>query len=365
MKLPARFHRISGVLLRVLCRGQESPLRRVKALLHTLLGAGYAALLRDYEVNHIHAHHGYFGSWIAMVAARLLGIDFSLTLHGSDLLRDACYLDVKLAHCSFCLTVSEYNRRFILDNYPGVAARKLIVARLGVAVDEHVNSLELRPSRNRPLSLLAVGRLHAVKDHAFLVRACAQLQAAGVQFECSIAGDGPERRRLETLVRNLGLEERVTLLGQVPREQMHSLYDRADVVVLTSRSEGIPLVLMEAMARGKIVLAPATTGIPELVTPGLTGFLYQPGSMGDFLSRLLFIHSLLQQESRHSTIPSAAHRLDCVRYAARVQVRHNFNRSKNLDSFANSFQQRIAPQTESLPYAHSLLQQVQLSLQRH
>jgi colanic acid/amylovoran biosynthesis glycosyltransferase len=360
-----RLDRISGLLLRVLCRGNESPLRRVKALLHTLLGAGYAVVLRDYEVDHIHVHHGYFGSWIAMVAARLLGVDFSLTLHGSDLLRDASYLDVKLAHCSFCLTVSDYNRRFILDHYPGVAARKLIVARLGVAVDERPNSPEPSPVRNRPLSLLAVGRLHSVKDHAFLVRACAQLQAAGVQFECSIAGDGPERGRLETLVQRLGLEERVTLLGHVPREQMNSLYDRAGVVVLTSRSEGIPLVLMEAMARGKIVLAPAITGIPELVVPGLTGFLYQPGSMGDFLSRLLFIHSLMQQEIRHSPIPSAANQLDRVRYAARVQVRHNFNRGKNLDSFANSFLQRIAPQTESLPHAHSLLQQVQLSLQRH
>jgi colanic acid/amylovoran biosynthesis glycosyltransferase len=360
-----RFHRISGLLLRVLCRGPESPLRRVKALLHTLLGAAYAVVLRDYEVDHIHVHHGYFGSWIAMVAARLLGVDFSLTLHGSDLLRDASYLDVKLAHCSFCLTVSEYNRRFILDRYPGVAARKLIVARLGVAVDEPANSPEPCPIRNRALSLLAVGRLHSVKDHAFLVRACAQLQAAGVQFECSIAGDGPERRRLETLVRNCGLEERVTLVGHVPREQMDSLYDRAGVVVLTSRSEGIPLVLMEAMARGKIVLAPAITGIPELIVPGLTGFLYQPGSMGDFLSRLLFIHSLTQQEIHRSPIPSAANQLDRVRYAARVQVRHNFNRSKNLDSFANCFLQRIAPQTESLPYAHSLLQQVQLSLQRH
>src|SRR4029077_15271867 len=100
------------------------------------------------------------------------------------------YLDVKLAHCSFCLTVSDYNRRFILDHYPGVAARKLIVARLGVAVDERANSLELCPTRNGPLSLLAVGRLHSVKDHAFLVRACAQLQAAGVQFECVIAGHG-------------------------------------------------------------------------------------------------------------------------------------------------------------------------------
>ena len=87
------------------------------------------------------------------------------------------------------------------------------------------------------------------------------------------------------------------MLGHVPREQMDSLYDRADVVALTSRSEGIPLVLMEAMARGRIVLAPAITGIPELVIPGKTGFLYKPGSLEDFVDRLLFIHSLLRAQT--------------------------------------------------------------------
>ena len=125
------------------------------------------------------------------------------------------------------------------------------------------------------LTLLAVGRLHPVKDHAFLIEACRQLQSFDVRFECMIAGEGPERRHLEVLIRKYGLEDRVTLLGHVRREQMGSLYDRADLVVLTSRSEGIPLVLMEAMARGKIVLAPAITGIPELVITGKSGFLYQ------------------------------------------------------------------------------------------
>ena len=105
---------------------------------------------------------------------------------------------------------------------------------------------------------------------------------------------------------------------------MNSLYDRADVVVLTSRSEGIPLVLMEAMARGKIVLAPAITGIPELVIAGKTGFLYEAGSLDDFVDRLLFIRSLLQASDhaeREPWVRWAARQLDWVRHAARVQVR--------------------------------------------
>ena len=93
------------------------------------------------------------------------------------------------------------------------------------------------------------------------------------------------------MIRKGGLEDRVTLLGHLERQQMASLYDRADVVVLTSRSEGLPLVLMEAMARGKIVLAPAITGIPELVVAGKTGFLYDAGSLNGFVTRLLSIRS--------------------------------------------------------------------------
>jgi colanic acid/amylovoran biosynthesis glycosyltransferase len=367
-----KWRRISDLMWRVIWRGREWPMQRVKALLHTWMGACYAVQLKRRGVEHIHAHHGYFGSWIAMVAARLLRVPFSLTLHGSDLLLHGKYLDLKLENCEFCLTVSEYNRRLILKRYPKVAANKVVVSRLGVKINEPI---DLPPSRckarSAPLMLLTVGRLHAVKDHAFLVRACAQLHTRGVEFECSIAGDGPERRRLESLIRKLGLEERVTLLGHVPREQMDSLYDRADVVVLTSRSEGIPLVLMEAMARGKIVLAPDITGIPELVIAGKTGFLYEAGSQGDFVARLLLIDSLMPATGvrdhpdiciQHSHT-LAARRLAWMPHAARVQVRLNFNRSKNLESFGEFFIEQTVPQKEKALHENSLLQQIQLPVQ--
>ena len=126
-----RWERIAGLVARVLVRGKESPKRRVKALLHTWLGAYYAVLLRDRGVDHVHVHHGYFGSWIGMVAARLLGVSFSMTLHGSDLLLDGAYLDAKLKYCRFCMTISEYNRRHILKNFPAIDPHKIIVTRLG------------------------------------------------------------------------------------------------------------------------------------------------------------------------------------------------------------------------------------------
>jgi colanic acid/amylovoran biosynthesis glycosyltransferase len=361
-----RWRTTASLILRVMFRGREGVPQRGKALLHTLLGACYAVMIKAEGVEHIHIHHGYFGSWVGMAAARLLGVGFSMTLHGSDLLLHATYLDEKLAHCSFCLTVSEYNRRYILDHYPGVQPGKLIVARLGVDVCPRESVT--RPTRGSGLTLLAVGRLHAVKDHAFLLRACAELYQRGVDFECSIAGAGPERRRLQSLIRKSGLEDRVTLLGHVARGQVPSLYERADVVMLTSRSEGLPLVLMEAMARGKLVLAPAITGIPELVLSGKTGFLYEVGSLDDFVAQLMLIRSLLHAPDRRSLHPymlTAAKHLDWVRHAARVQVRHNFNRKNNLESFGGLFIRRIAAQAGRLPHENSVLQQVQLSVQRH
>jgi colanic acid/amylovoran biosynthesis glycosyltransferase len=359
-----KWGQISGLIGRVVCRGREGQVKRMKALLHTWLGACYASRLEGSGVQHIHAHHGYFGSWIAMVAARFLGTGFSMTLHGSDLLVESGnYLDVKLENCKFCLTISEYNRRYILNCYPRVSAAKVVVSRLGVEVDDRAGLPAVaRAADSSRFTLLSVGRLHAVKDHAFLVRACAELRTRGLDFKCWIAGEGDERRRLESLIRKCGLEERVMLLGHVARERMNSLYERADVVVLTSRSEGIPVVLMEAMSRGRIVLAPDITGIPELVIAGNTGFLYERGSPADFVSRLLMVHSLMRARGAsdggvspsHISAPisvchfGSAAQLDWMRHAARAQVRLKFNRGKNLEAFAELFMQRIVSQ-ESIP----------------
>lgn len=331
-----RWNRISCLLRRILTRGDEPAGRRWKALMHTWLGAYYAVQLQGREVDHIHVHHGYFGSWIGMAAAQLLGIHYSLTLHGSDLLTHGAYLDTKLERCRFCITISEYNRRYILQKFPAVEVGKVSVSRLGVTVPERIEGVRDR-GLEQSFRLLAVGRLHRVKNHAFLIRACAQLRDAGLEFECAIAGDGPERSSLTRLIRKNQIEDRVTLLGHVSTSKMDALYRHSDAVVLTSQSEGIPLVLMEAMARGKPVLAPAITGIPELVTPGKTGFLYTPGEPGDFLEKLLLLYDLIR-----TARVSAVARLDWVVHAARLHVLHNFSRRRNLTEFGDRFLELIA-----------------------
>ncbi len=229
-----------------------SPARRVRALGHTVMGAALAEQLAPLEVEHIHAHHGYFASWMALAAARLLGISFSFTLHGSDLLQRADLLAAKLRACEFCVTVSDFNRQYILRGYPGTPPEKIVVQRLGVDRVPSWRPLGTAAAEHRRFCLLSVGRLHRVKDNHFLIRSCAALRDRGLDFICWIVGEGPERTALERQIAALRLEDRVYLIGHVPRAHLASYYRYADLIVMTSKSEGIPVVLMEAMAHEKL-----------------------------------------------------------------------------------------------------------------
>ncbi|MGA7559658.1 MAG: glycosyltransferase [Terriglobales bacterium] len=324
-----------------------SPARRVRALGHTVMGAALAEQLAPLEVEHIHAHHGYFASWMALAAARLLGISFSFTLHGSDLLQRADLLAAKLRACEFCVTVSDFNRQYILRGYPGTPPEKIVVQRLGVDRVPSWRPLGTAAAEHRRFCLLSVGRLHRVKDNHFLIRSCAALRDRGLDFICWIVGEGPERTALERQIAALRLEDRVYLIGHVPRAHLASYYRYADLIVMTSKSEGIPVVLMEAMAHEKLVLAPAITGIPELVEHQRTGFLYQCGSLPDFVSAVSWI-----QANKTS--------LAGIQRAAAESIAASYNRQRNLLTFADQFLARI-PHSDG-NYAHPVLQQVQLSV---
>jgi glycosyltransferase involved in cell wall biosynthesis len=328
-----------------------SPGRRVRTLGHTVMGAALAERLTPLNVEHIHAHHGYFASWMALIAAHLLGIGFSFTLHGSDLLQRADLLSAKLQACRFCVTVSDFNRQYIFHNYPSTPAEKVIVQRLGVdRVFHWPTPSSPTEADQRWFCLLAVGRLHPVKDYPFLIKACAALRDQGLDFLCWIVGEGPQRPALERQIMVSGLQGRVYLIGQVPRADLPSYYRYADLVVMTSKSEGIPVVLMEAMAHEKLVLVPAITGIPELIEHQHTGFLYQPGSLPDFVSAVSWI-----QGHKDS--------LDGIQHAAAASIAASFNRQRNLRAFGEEILARI-PTSEG-DHAHPVLQQVRLSVQRH
>jgi colanic acid/amylovoran biosynthesis glycosyltransferase len=350
-RLASNRHHLWQVLRPLILEPDASATLRIRALGHTLMGAALAEQLAPLEVQHIHAHHGYFASWMALTAAQLLGIGFSFTLHGSDLLRRADLLSAKLRACQFCVTISDFNRRHILRNYPSMPpekiAGKIIVQRLGVDCMLSSPIVSTDEPNGRRFCILSVGRLHPIKDHRFLVQACSSLRNQGLNFICWIVGEGPERTALERQIRTLGLQEHVYLIGHLPRADLPGYYRYADLVVMTSQSEGIPVVLMEAMAHGKMVLAPAITGIPELVEHGRNGFLYEPGDSPDFVSAVRWI------QANHTSLAE-------IQHAAAATIAASYNREQNLRAFAQQFIARLQPSDDH--YAHPILQQVRLSV---
>ncbi len=347
-RLASDRHHLWQLLRPLLWERGPSPARRIRTLGHTVMGAALAEQLAPLHAEHIHAHHGYFASWMALAAARLLGIGFSFTLHGSDLLQRGDLLSAKLRACQFCVTVSDFNRQYILRNYPSTPSHKILVQRLGVdRVLSWPTPAVAAEADHRRFCLLSVGRLHRVKDYCFLIRACAALRDQGLDFICWIVGEGPDRPALESQIMASGLQGRVYLIGYVPRTDLPGYCRYADLVVMTSKSEGIPLVLMEAMAHEKLVLAPAITGIPELVEHQRTGFLYQPGSLPDFVNAVSWIHD--HKDS-----------LTGIQHAAAASIAASYDRQRNLRAFAEQLLARISQSDGN--YAHPLLQQVRLSV---
>lgn len=231
-------------------------------------------------IQHMHAHFCNHPAAAAFIIHRITGIPYSVTAHGSDLHVDRHMLREKVREAAFFAPISEYNREMILREAGEEHRPKVIVLHCGV--DTSVFRAEDRPPRTGPATLICIGTLHEVKGQLYLVEACRILRDAGVPLHCLLVGDGPDRAMLEGRIRKAGLEDTITLVGRRNRREIARLLQSADALIAPSvqardgRREGIPVVLMEAMASGLPVVASRISGIPELVEHGVTGLLVAP-----------------------------------------------------------------------------------------
>lgn len=292
----------------------------------TLYDSGrFAAALDRFRPDVVHAHFATEPAAAAASLAQECRVPFTFTAHGYDVYRrPPADWPQRARAASAVITVSGANARHICAR-AWAAPEHVHVVPCGVDVDR------FRPAQTngrRGAHIVCVARLRPVKNLELLIDACAELRAGGLEFRCTIVGDGSRRAELADAARRLGLQTVVTLVGAQDQEAVLRWWQSATVAALTSHSEGMPVCLMEAAAVGVPAVATAVGGVPELVDDGKTGVLVAPGDRAALVGAL----SRLIKEPQFATQLGSAARLKAVReYSVQRAVDELLRIWSNLD----------------------------------
>ncbi len=234
--------------------------------------------LKDAPVDHLHAHFATNPGDVACLLKALGGPSYSFTVHGPGELDNAnrLHLREKLAGAEFAVGISRFTVSQVMRETDPNDWGKLHVVHCGLEDSAFADPL---PDMPETPTFLLVGRLSAVKGHILAIDAFAQIASDIPNASMVFVGDGDLRPSLERAVAEAGLEGRVTFLGWQSAEGVRDAVRRASVLVQPSFAEGLPVVIMEAMAQGRPAIASQVNGMPELVRPGETGWLVPPGDV--------------------------------------------------------------------------------------
>jgi glycosyltransferase involved in cell wall biosynthesis len=251
-----------------------------------------AIVLHEYcereGIRHLHAQFADVATDVAQAVATRggRGWSWSLALHGPveflDVQRNR--LPQKVADAVVVRTISHFGRSQVLALLDEEKWQKVHMVRVGVDLSKYPAAVQ--PPPDGSLQILCVGRLIALKGQSLLIQAALELDQQGIGVRVTFVGDGPRRAALTRQAKKLGLADRVEFLGAVGQDELPRLYAAAHVFCLPSLAEGLPVVLMEAMATERPVVTSAIMGIGELVTDQINGRLVPPGSLPDLVDAL-------------------------------------------------------------------------------
>jgi glycosyltransferase involved in cell wall biosynthesis len=238
-----------------------------------------ARYLKGQGVTHLHNHFAMASCTVAMLASELSGIPYSFTLHGpADFFEAGRWrLDEKVARARFVACISQFCRSQGMIFAAPAHWGKMHIVHCGVDPARYGGREDRGPGAGA--RLLFVGRLAGVKGVPVLLAALARVLPAHPDLRLTLIGDGPERGRIEAEAARLGLGAAVTFAGYRSQDEVAAALAETDLFVLPSFAEGVPVVLMEAMASRVPVLATRIAGIPELVEDGVSGRLVAPGDV--------------------------------------------------------------------------------------
>ena len=317
-----------GTLAWLLSR-RHPPGTVTRTALHFATGVYAAWRLRDRRGVHIHAHFVDRAATVALVASRLLGTTYSVTAHAQEIYVNPVLLKERIGEAAFAVTCTEYNLRHLRAELGPRATRRLSRLYHGMDLTGDRGSGDGGGERDRGF-IVSVAQLWERKGLRYLVEACGLLRDRGTDVRCEIVGDGPQREELRSIIDRLNLTDHVVLTGPQPFPEVVQRYRRASVFVLPcivtdeGDRDGIPNVILEAMASHLPVISTPVSGIPEVVRDGETGLTVperDPAAIADAVERLIADPALAGE----------------IAGRASALVRADFDMARNIDHLLEQF----------------------------
>jgi glycosyltransferase involved in cell wall biosynthesis len=285
--------------------------------------------IRHRRITHLHVHFGGAVATVGLIAAAASRIPYSLTIHGPDEFFDerGTHLRQKLENAAFVIAISDYCRSQLMRIASPAHWKRFETVRLGIRPE--LLPQRVPPDPAMPLQLVMVGRLVPTKGPLLLLQAVERLRSQDVAIALTVIGDGPERGELEAFLRHHQLSGIVTLTGALNHDETLAHVARADLFVLASFAEGIPVALMEAMALGVPCISTYIAGIPELIDHERDGILVPAGSVDELTNAILRLARDAGLRRRFAE-------------AARAHVLREYHLPENLKLLAATWKRRLA-----------------------
>ncbi len=322
---PGRFYGAFSTAMRMGRRGGG----RLRHLIYLVEAAYLARRANDLELDHIHAHFGTNPAAVASLMKQLGGPSYSFTVHGPEEFDSpvALSLNEKIARSAFAVAISSHGRSQLFrwadyEDWP-----KLHIVHCGI--DPALFPLPSAVPETEELRLVNIGRFAEQKGQLLLPEAVAIARSMGARVHVTLVGDGPMRPQIEAAIARHGVADAFTLTGWLDEQGVRSALADAHALVLPSFAEGLPMVVMEAMAAGRAVIATYIAGNPELILNGTTGWLVPAGDPQALAQAMVTAH---QTSVADLTAMGAAGR-------ARVLTRHDIN--QEAAKLASLFQKAI------------------------
>jgi glycosyltransferase involved in cell wall biosynthesis len=284
--------------------------------------------MRELEISHLHAS---FSATVALIASRIFPVTWSFGVYGFGELHDpvSTHLTERIRSAMFVRSISKHGRGQLMLSCDRTQWPKLLYSPLGIDVSGFARG-ERNPADGSAAQLLCVGRLSQENGQALLLEAVASLLCQTYSLRLHIVGDGPDRGWLENYAKQLGVSAHVVFEGWVDSRRLAELYSQTDMFVLPSLAEGIPMVLMEAMAMEIPCVAPRISGIPELIDHGVDGLLFAVADVDELCGA---VRTLLDSSEVRNRIGKKA----------REKVLREYDMARNTERFATLVEKQLNP----------------------